>query len=142
MISTRIVRHLQSRFWSSKKLGSPKDVLELNSKPVKIAGNDSLAMFNDKLTLKINAVSLNSIDHWLINGRAANVRESYQKLTNLCVDQNFENSQIAGRDFHATVVSDNGLKFLEGSKVIGVCHPFDNGALSVGHTDFLCLKQR
>ena len=54
----------------------------------------------------------------MINGRGGRWREAYQSLTEPTVGDG--SHIIPGRDFHATVVSDNGLQFLEGEEVVGL----------------------
>ena len=67
----------------------------------------AISVFDTNLTLKVNAVSLNPIDHWVINGRGANVRETYRKLFQTST-MGSTDTIIPGRDFHATVVASNG----------------------------------
>jgi len=118
-----------SRVWVAKSTGNPCDVLQIQTLDTDSGSKCPLTeTFSNKVTIKVNAVSLNPIDHWMVNGRGGKLRDAFQTVREPSIG---DGSQIIpGRDFHGTVVSENGLKFLEGEQVIGVRHPFDTGSMS------------
>lgn len=110
----------------AREPGNPADVLTAQTVTVP-EESCRISLFNSNLLLRVNAVSLNPIDHWLVNGRGANLRETYKQL----FKPNEEHTDIIpGRDFHATVISEDGARFMKGQNVIGVRHPMGSGSLS------------
>ena len=117
--SLRCIRNLKSRTWVSTS--NRLDELEIKEMNITSHGQDTV--------IKVNAVSLNPIDQWMINGRGATMSSIFTKFKNrTSTSQNFV---TPGRDFHGTVVSCNNNKLHAGQNVVGVKHPLDkNGALA------------
>jgi len=123
----RCVRNLSTRAWSATDYGNPSKKLTLREFDLSPAASQC----SKQLRVKVNAVSLNPIDHWMVNGRGKNLRQTWEKLRNQLGLSNHDPclGVIPGRDFHATVLDSGGQTYKEGDYVIGVRHPFDSGSL-------------
>ena len=51
------------------------------------------------MTIKVNAVSLNPIDHWMVNGRGGKLREKFQSVR----ESGFKISKIEKSDVKCTI---------------------------------------
>ncbi|CBY36207.1 unnamed protein product, partial [Oikopleura dioica] len=123
----RCVRNLSTHAWSATDYGNPSKKLTLREFDLSPAASQC----SKQLRVKVNAVSLNPIDHWMVNGRGKNLRQTWEKLGNQLGLSNHDPclGVIPGRDFHATVLDSGGQTYKEGDYVIGVRHPFDSGSL-------------
>ena len=93
-------RRLSSCAWVVRKCGTPRDVL--NPQVISVEDESCRKLFNPNVTVKINAVSLNPIDHWLVNGRGENISKTYKMLKPGVKKSDL---LIPGRDFHGTVMT-------------------------------------
>ena len=123
----RFVRNLSTRAWSATEYGNPSKKLTMREFDL----SKATSRCSNQLRVKVNAVSLNPIDHWMVNGRGKNLRQTWEKLGNQLGLSNHDPclGVIPGRDFHATVLDSGGQKYKKGDRVIGVRHPFDSGSL-------------